>query len=109
MPDAQRKIEHRILAQHRVIAERLRSDPGAVIARARANLDRWAKKYGDDERPRWMREWMALLDGPVDAILELLTSRAERAVRLRSSSPFAGVISARERWRILKEADREAS
>lgn len=105
--DAQRRIEARILAQHRVIAERLRARPRAVLALARANLERWSGNYRDEPVPAWLSEWRGLLEGPLPELLELLTAGSEDAVRLRSSSPFAGVLSARERWQILEALDRE--
>ncbi|MGQ0429024.1 MAG: hypothetical protein ACT4UQ_03740 [Gammaproteobacteria bacterium] len=35
-------------------------------------------------------------------ILDLLTGQTERAVRLRSTTPFVGVLTARERRRIRR-------
>ncbi|MGA8260810.1 MAG: hypothetical protein WB783_11400, partial [Arenicellales bacterium] len=55
------------------------------------------------ERPGWMREWEELLDGDEDRLVVVLTSPSEDARRLRSSSPFAGVISPRERWALHEE------
>ncbi|MGA8261224.1 MAG: hypothetical protein WB783_13520, partial [Arenicellales bacterium] len=85
--EAQRRIEQRILAEHRLIADRLRPE---VVDRARRNLRRWAARYAPEERPGWMREWEELLDGDEDRLVVVLTSPSEDARRLRSSSPFAG-------------------
>ncbi|MGH8475304.1 MAG: hypothetical protein ACRERS_04220 [Methylococcales bacterium] len=100
-------IEQRIAAQHRVIAERLRQDPHRVMAKARHNLSRWSEHYAPHERPAWMREWGLLLDGSLDEVLTILLSDSEKARRLRSSSLFAGILSARERWALLKRINDE--
>lgn len=99
--DAQRRIEKTILAEHRLIATRL--GPG-VLGHARSNLRRWAERYAPDQRPGWMREWDALLKDDVrdERLIEVLTSDSEEAKRLRSSSPFAGVIAPQERWALHK-------
>lgn len=100
--NAQRIIEDRILAQHRLIAERLREDPG-LIAHARSNLQRWAERRGEDAQPAWLGEWRAILNRPVGDVAAVLTDPSEHAAWLRSCSPFAGVLSPQERWRLRKE------
>jgi hypothetical protein len=52
-------------------------------------------------------EWMDALNGPSDAVLQLLTSRDERAMRLRQSNPFAGVLSPQERNAILRKFEKD--
>lgn len=99
----QKLIEARILARHRVIAGRLQADPPTVLAHARANLQRWARHYPDDQVPAWVLEWSELLEHPLPDILDTLVSDSENARRLRSSSPFAGILSPRERWAIHRE------
>jgi hypothetical protein len=98
--DAQRQIEHWNVREHAVIAERLVADPEGVTAHARRNLERWASRY--DTVPVWMREWQKALSGPVEDLVRLLHDRSEHAVWLRSCSPFAGVLTARERWAIRR-------
>ena len=102
--NAQQVIEERILAQHHVIADRIAKDPG-LIRHARSNLARWRERYVDEGLPLWFHEWQAILDAPVEGIVEILTERSDRATWLRSCSPFAGALSPRERWRILKGID----
>lgn len=99
---AQHIIEQRILAQHRLIAERLGRDP-SLLAHAKANLDRWAAGYPDDALPQWLLGWRKILGSPESQVMRVLTEGSEHAKWLRSCSPFAGALSARERWRILKE------
>lgn len=92
-------------ALHAPVAERLRQNPQAVIAHARANLARWRRDAYPDP-PLWMREWECILDAGPGRVLAVLEGTDEHAIWLRTSSPFAGLLSPRERWRILREQHR---
>ena len=48
-----------------------------------------------------MTEWLRVLDGGVDEVAEVLTSRDATAVELRQDSLFAGVLSQEARSRVL--------
>ena len=51
-----------------------------------------------------LREWRQLLDAsPLPVLLALLRSPDDEAVRLRQSSPFAGLLTPEERRSILRE------
>jgi hypothetical protein len=100
--NAQHIIEDRILARHRLIAERLLEDPG-LVEHARSNLRRWAEGGSAEAQPVWYTQWQAILDRPIGDIVAVLTERSEHANVLRACSPFAGVLSPRERWQLLKE------
>src|SRR5690606_10104527 len=102
MSDHQR-IDRQVTAMHKVIAERLRSGDLSPLERARSNLTRWEKQFGG-ELPAAYREWVAILDSGLDAVLGVLEGEDEAAVRIGSSAPFAGVLTPRERWEILKRA-----
>jgi len=91
---------HRVL--HRAVASRVRDNPSLYVSRARSTIRRWAERYPPNKRPRWMREWEVLLDGSLEGILDILEGDDERARWLRQSSPFSGVLTARERWSIVK-------
>lgn len=106
---AQRRIEEWILREHVIIAERLQKDHDRVIAKARENIERWGwlRDFPDHKkRPGFMVEWLSLLDGPLEALHEVLIGTDERSVLLRSSSPFAGIVSYRERWQLRKNRPR---
>lgn len=97
------------LALGRAVTRHLRAEESVVRARADRNLNRARAQY--DVEPQWIREWQQLLDGPVEALVEVLTSPDEHARVLRQSGPFAGALTPRERWAILadvKEARRAA-
>ena len=93
-----RILDARSLAMHCKIAQKITRDPG-LLDKARANLERWLAK-SDDPQPQYLREWEVLLERPWPEIAEFITSMSDDATRLRSSSPFAGVLTADERERI---------
>ncbi len=96
-----RLIDERSLAFSRLIACKLRADP-ALAQRAGGNLERWLRDCSERSRPALL-EWQALLAGPLDELLSVLASPEERAVRLRQSNPFAGLLTPNERWAILRD------
>lgn len=93
-----RLLEVRSLAMHAVIARKIERDP-ALLGIALRNLERWSGQR-QERIPAWLKEWQALLKKPWPTIAAFITDSGERATRLRQSSPFAGVLSNEERWRI---------
>lgn len=93
--------ERRSLALHRAIAARLREDPEPVLAAARATLARMEARAGASSQP--LREWRVLLDRPLSALLPVLTDPDPWMRELRHVTPFAGVLTARERARVYRE------
>ncbi|MFF5084773.1 excisionase family DNA-binding protein [Actinoplanes sp. NPDC000266] len=86
---------------HRAIAAKLAAHPPAVLAAAAINLRRLRHLHPAGREWVWLDRWEALLDGGVAAVIDVLTSPAEHAVKLRSTSPFAGVLSEAERRAVL--------
>jgi len=86
---------------HRAVAGRLVADPGAVLSKARVNLDRLRRVHPDGMASVWLDRWQVVLDDGVEAVLEVLTSRSPHAVELRQNSPFAGVLPEVERHAVL--------
>lgn len=91
-----RLLDARSLAMHCVIAERLRREPGRVVAKARENLARWRARAGTDA-PGYIEEWAHILSQPWAHIAGVMTDTGEDGMRLRQSSPFAGVLTPTER------------
>ena len=87
--------ERRSLVLHEMIAERLRDDPRATLAKARTTLRRMAA--GPAGSSQLMKEWRVLLDRPLEALLPLLTDADPWVRELRHVTPFAGVLTAAER------------
>jgi transcriptional regulator with XRE-family HTH domain len=91
--------DERLLRLHEAVAEELLKDSTSVRKRAYRNLDRMR-----DAMPSaivWLDEWRLLLDGPVPDLVSTLVDRSENACALRQSSPFAGVLDAPTRWKII--------
>ena len=93
-----RILDARSLAMHCKIAQKISLNP-ELLDKARANLERWSAKSAD-RPPQYLHEWRKILTRPWPEIAEIITSMSEDATRLRSSSPFAGVLSPEEREQI---------
>lgn len=93
-----RKQEERSLRMHRLIAERYRRSPSEVVRFGLNNLARWRQTgvYCED-----FVIWEDILNTGDRRILDILEGTGEEAVRLRQSSPFAGLISEEVRRQIL--------
>ena len=92
--------EERSLAYHRAVADRLREAP-ELVDRARSRVDAWIAEGGRSRHHA--ARWRELLDLPVDELVSFMVDAGEEARELRQSTPFAGFIDARERWRIWRE------
>lgn len=104
--DPHRLAELRSLAYHRAVAAALARDP-SLVDRARARVESWLVTGG--VHPEYAEEWRTLLSRPVEEICAALVETGERMQALRSTTPFAGVIGPRERWRIWRAVREEAS
>ncbi|MEO1302778.1 MAG: hypothetical protein AAFV36_06295 [Myxococcota bacterium] len=100
-PNPQRRAELRSLAYHREVARRLAHDP-SILERARRKAHEWHRMWPTASKP-YAQHWLALLDGPRDQLEHVLTSDDSESISLRQTTPFAGVLGARERWRIWRE------
>jgi hypothetical protein len=92
------QIEERSLALHRAVARRIRENP-ALLDIARENLERWISKQGVT---RFWCEWKKILNNSPEAIVDFLVSPEEKAIWLRQSSPFCGILTPQERWKIYE-------
>ena len=89
----------RALAFHRALAKALLDDPVRVCGRATAHLARLEGLHPHAVAlwVRW-RSWLAL---PPPVLAERLTEPGPQADEMRHVSPFAGILSARERRDVL--------
>ena len=95
-----REIDDRSLATARQIAARIDADPQRLgLAHAREVCRRWLRR----RHSAAVAEWKGILERPWEEIRSILLDEGERGKRLRQSSPFAGILSPRERWRIYRE------
>lgn len=100
MPGTHQQIDQRSLAMHRLIARKLRSDP-KLLSKARTTLTRW-RRMGDESTRSYDDEWARALDEGLDATLRIALGRSQRAAALRQCSPFAGILTPRERAAFLR-------
>jgi len=80
-------------------------DPDGAIDLAKTNLDTMRAAHGD-RAARWLDEWDARLDGPLDGVIDALTSQTPHSAELRQNSPFAGLLDDGTRRTILATARR---
>lgn len=91
----QRRSEIRSRALHQEIAKKLRLDADLWDVPIK-NLENWIKMK-PALHPALM-EWKDILShNTMEEILSILESNSEEAIRLRSSSPFSGILSEVER------------
>lgn len=90
--------ETRSLRMHRIVAELYLKSPEEVIRFGLENLKRWQRGGVDCDD---YRLWEEILRSTPQRLPEILRDPNEEAVRLRQSSPFAGLIPEESRQRIL--------
>jgi len=93
--------ERRSLALHRVIASRLEEAPETTLRRAWGTLARMSRLH-PAARPL-LSHWRALLERPIGEIVDILVDPRPLARELRHVTPFAGVLSARERALVYRQ------
>ncbi len=98
MVGAHRLAEARSLAYHALVANRLRADPSiAEMAQQRARA--W---IACGEHVYYAELWLRVLAQPVEAIEARLVDTSEEAIAMRQSTPFAGVLTPKERWALWR-------
>ena len=95
-----RLLDARSLALHCKIAHRISKDQSLLII-PQQNLRRWSER-SPDQVPYYIKEWQKILAQPWPNVAAFITSCTENAIRLRQSSPFAGVLAPLERKRIYE-------
>ncbi len=97
--------DKRSLAFHRAIVEILRKDPVTVMNRAIRNLERLAQLHpGAKTLFNQWKDWLTL---PVEALVLKLLDPFPQAREMRQVSPFSGVLSPKQRSRILRQFRKE--
>jgi excisionase family DNA binding protein len=93
--------QQRSLWLNHAVAGKLVADPVSVLEQARRNLAHLRAVHPRGQAARWLAEWADILAGPIERVLDVLTSPTPRARELRQNSPFAGVLTEGERLQIL--------
>jgi len=82
------------------VAGRIAQDPPHALELATKNLATMTSA-SRGRRSRWLEEWAALIDGPIDRLLLDYTSPTPRGRELRQNAPYAGLLSESEREMVL--------
>jgi len=93
--------DRRSLAFHRAVAARLAADPVNTLDRAKRHLRLLSRRHA--HAAPLLRQWRCWLDLPVAELARRLLDPGEHARDMRQVSPFAGVLSPRERAEVLRE------
>ncbi|SON61353.1 hypothetical protein MSIMFI_02858 [Mycobacterium simulans] len=95
--------EEKSLRLHQALLTQVLAEPDVVISKARDNLVRWTTMHRPDGMTvRYFEEWKRVLDGGLDAIVDVVNSPSREARELRQNSPFAGVLPDETRLRVLR-------
>ena len=95
--------QERSLWLHRAVLGTLMAEPQKTVELARNNATRVLERQSrSDMTSRWLEEWLRVLDGNLDDLAEILTSRSPHARELRQNSPFAGALSSDVRSQVLR-------
>lgn len=94
------QLDRRSLEMHRLIAAKIRAEPELFVIASR-NIERWS--HTATRSRAYLDEWSRILSAGMAAALAFATEDSEHATELRQSTPFAGVLSAQERWEFLKK------
>jgi hypothetical protein len=99
----QQRSDERSRMLHCLIAKKLKQTP-SLWQVPQDNIARWKLRKG--QLPSAICEWEHILNTKTrEEILALLESDSEESIRLRSSSPFTGILSENERVKIFKSYD----
>lgn len=96
-------LDARSLALHCKIVQKINKDH-SLLQIPHQNLKRW-RKNSQEQIPGYINEWENILEQPWTNVAAFITNFSEKARRLRQSSPFAGVLSPKER-KLIYEAFR---
>ena len=81
------------LAQHRLIAKKLREKPEAVLGLARRNLLRYIGRRRPAPATSLWREWLTLLEqNSIDRIVTVLIPAFRRGFLISAASPTTDVV-----------------
>lgn len=88
---------------HRAVLARMSADPHGVLDTAAGNIAAWLPRHREDgATANALRRWQHLVDDGVDAVVPVLTGTDNASIDLRQNSPFAGVLTEKERRRVLQ-------
>ena len=91
---------------------KIAAQPFDALALARRNLTTMQHADSEGHAIRVLNQWTQLLNGPIEDIVRVMLStgspheaQLDRVVddeQLAASNPFAGLLSPKERWKVLQ-------
>lgn len=91
------------LSLHQLVVVRLGSNP-LLMEKAKSNLQNWLEKTPNVSA--WL-EWKEILETKsLEEILEIIIDETDEGQRLRSSSPFAGLVTSEERRAVIEYCEK---
>lgn len=88
---------------HQAVLGALMANPDEVLKTAKDNITRWKKAHRPDGMSvRYLEQWERAIDRGVHDVVRIMVGTDERSSELRQNSPFAGVLSERQRTRVLQ-------
>lgn len=99
--------DRRSLAFHRAVADRLAEDPEPALEAARRHLRLLTRNH--EHAAPILSRWRCWLDLPVAELINRMLDPGQDARDMRQVSPFAGVLSARERAAVLRSFREDAA
>lgn len=97
--------DKRSLAFHRAIVEILRKDPAPILNRAIRNVEKLAKMHPGAQK--LLNQWKDWLTLPSENLASKILDPLPEAREMRQVSPFSGVLSPKQRARILRQFRKE--
>ncbi len=100
-----RREERVTLELHRTLANKLASDPQAVLEVVPNNLARLRMRLTSAIGQQWVDRWTELVDSPIEVLTEGMLADTPEGRELRQNSPFAGALTQSERLAAIARAN----
>ena len=90
------------LMLHRAVADKMLTDGERIVEKAKDNLERWLNKPDfTGQGSSALEEWQDILENRSHSeIRKIISEATDEGQRLRSSSPFTGILTQEERKEI---------
>ncbi|MBI1861602.1 MAG: helix-turn-helix transcriptional regulator [Deltaproteobacteria bacterium] len=98
---AMTREDRRSLAYHRAVAEVLRRDPDSARKLARRNLKTMTSSHVGPEA--LFKSWSEWLSRPLEELILRMLDPSQEGRDLRQVSPFAGLLSSKERIKVINQ------
>jgi len=103
------QIDARGLELARHVVSRIEADPQHHgLEKARATCLNWLHILPENQTA-CVCEWLEILKKPWRDVRRVLLDPGEEGNRLRQNSPFCGILTNRERWKILRDFEAHES